>query len=121
MELIHLEYTDVFDNNASKKIVFSKYLIKKEFNEKSLFVVLVDGESMQPMINHRAVIVADLSQKELESDGIYLLYYGDKMWVKRYNKQDETFISINPLYSHLVYQKDDIYLVAKVLLTFTNL
>lgn len=119
--MLNLEYTDVFEDNKTKKLVFSKHLIKKKFNEKSLFALLVDGESMQPVINNRAVIVADLSQKELESDGIYLLYHGEKMWVKRYNKKDDTFISINPLYAHLVYKKEDIYLVARVLLTFTNL
>jgi phage repressor protein C with HTH and peptisase S24 domain len=121
LETINLEYTDVFENNKIKQLVFSKHLINKKFNEKSLFCILVDGQSMQPVINHKAVIVADLSQKKLESDGIYLLYHGDKMWVKRYNQQDDTFISINPAYSHLIYKKKDIYLVAKVLLTFTNL
>ncbi len=77
MHTINLEYTDVFDGNKIKKLIFSQHLINKDFNKKSLFALLVDGCSMQPVIN--------------------------------------------PNYSHLVYKKDEIYLVAKVLLTFTNL
>lgn len=121
MNTINLEYTDVFDDNKLKNLIFSKHLINTSFNEKSLFALLVDGCSMQPVINNKAVIVADLSQKELEDESIYLLYYDDKMWVKKYHQKDDTFISINPDYSHLVYKKEEIYLVAKVLLTFTNL
>lgn len=76
---------------------------------------------MQPVINHRALIVADLSQKELIDKAIYVLYHGSKMWVKRYDIKSKSFVSINPKYSHLVYAKEDIHLVARVLLTFTNL
>jgi len=115
---IHLEYIDIFENNRKKQLVFSKHLINKEYNEKSLFALIVDGESMQPLITNRAVVVCDLSLKELEDEAIYILYHGDKMWIKKYNQKDETFISINPKYTHLVYQKEDIYLVGKVLIDF---
>ena len=76
---------------------------------------------MQPVINDRAVIVADLSQKELVNDKIYLVYYDEKMWVKKYDENKELFYSINSDFSHLIYPKDDVHLVAKVLITFTNL
>ena len=121
MESIKLEYTDVFDNNKNKELVFSKHLINKEFNLKSLFALLVDGESMQPVINHKAVVVTDLSQKELINDGIYLVYYENKMWIKKYSLEKESFYSINPKFKHLVYKEKSVHLVAKVLLTFTNL
>jgi len=120
MSLIKLEYVDVFDENKTKDLVFSKHLIKKDFNEKSLMALLVDGESMQPVINDKAVIVADLSQKILIDESIYLVYYENKMWVKKYNLKEEKFVSINPKFSHLVYCKDDVHLVAKVILTFTE-
>lgn len=120
MDLISLEYTDVFDDNKTKEVVFSKSLLKKSFNEKSLMALLVDGKSMQPVINDRAVIVADLSQKELQDDAIYLVYYENRMWVKKYDLKSEEFVSINSDFSHLVYKKDEIHLVAKVILTFTN-
>jgi len=121
MSTLTLEYTDVFDNNKTKELVFSKHLIKTQFNEKSLFTLVVDGKSMQPVINDRAVIVADLSQKELVDGGIYIVYYEDKMWVKKYNKKNRLFISVNPDFSHLMYTVSDVRLVAKVLLTFSNL
>ncbi len=119
--MINLEYTDVFDNNKIKKVQFSKHLIKKDFKESSLFAVLVDGKSMEPVINHQAVVVADLSNKTLENDDIYLVYYDNKMWVKRYNLKNQSFFSINPDFSHLIYKKEEVHLVAKVILTFTNL
>jgi len=119
--MINLEYTDIFDENKIKKLFFSKHILNTEFNEKSLFAIIVDGKSMQPVINHRAVVVTDLSLKELLNDKIYLVYYEEKMWIKKYDKEKEIFFSINPDFSHLVYKKDDVHLVAQVLLTFTNL
>lgn len=76
---------------------------------------------MQPVINDRAVIVADLSLKGFLNDKIYLVYHEEKMWVKKYDNKNEIFVSINPDFAHLVYKKDDVHLVAQVLLTFTNL
>jgi len=119
--MITLEYTDIFDEHLTKELIFSKHLIKNDFNEKSLFALIVDGKSMQPVINDKAIIVADLSLKELVNEKIYLVYYEEKMWVKKYNSKSQIFVSINPDFSHLVYKKDDIHLVAQVLLTFTNL
>ncbi len=121
MDIIRLEYTDVFDENKVKELVFSSHLIKGKYNQGSLFPLMVDGKSMQPVINDRAVIVTDLSQKELKDEAIYVVYYGDKMWVKRYKEDDKTFVSINPDFSHLVYKKDEVHIVSRVLLTFTNL
>ena len=121
MSIINLEYTDVFDDKKIKKLTFSKHLLNSHFKEESLFALLVDGKSMQPVINHKAVIVADLSNKELEDEKIYLLYYGNKMWVKKYSLKNKNFYSINPDFSHLVYKEDEVHIVAKVLITFTNL
>lgn len=121
MNNISLEYTDIFDDKKIKELIFSKHLINREFNEKSLFVTIVDGKSMQPIINDKALIVSDLSNKKLENEGIYLVYYENKMWVKRYDEKNKNFFSINPNFSHLVYKENQIHLVARVLLTFTNL
>ncbi|MDC0933861.1 S24 family peptidase [Arcobacteraceae bacterium] len=121
MDMIHLEYTDIFDENKTKELVFSKHLVKSQFNEKSLFPLIVDGKSMQPVINDKAVIVADLSLKELAHQKVYVVYYEEKMWIKKYDSKREVFVSINPDFSHLVYTKDEVHIVARVLLTFTNL
>ncbi|RXJ68581.1 peptidase [Halarcobacter ebronensis] len=121
MENINLEYTDIFDDNKVKKLSFSKHIIKSEFNEKSLFALMVDGKSMQPVINHKGIIVADLSQKTLIDEAVYLVYYENKMWVKKYIQKNKTFTSINKDFSHLVYKENEVYVVAKVLISFTNL
>jgi len=119
--MIKLEYIDIFDKSKKKELIFSKHLLNNDYNEKSLFSIIVDGKSMQPVINDRAVVVADLSQKELEDGKIYLVYYEEKMWIKKYDEVKKIFVSINPDFSHLVYKKDEVHLVAKVLITFTNL
>lgn len=116
-----MEYTDVFDENKIKKLTFSAHLIKKEFSSKSLFALIVDGKSMQPVIKDRALIVMDLSQKDLVGEDIYVVHYEGTMWVKKFDLENETFISINPDFSHLVYKKEEVHIVGKVLITFTNL
>lgn len=121
METISLEYVDIFDENKTKKLLFSKHLLKESFNKNSLFANIVDGKSMQPLINDRAVIISDISNKNLINNGVYLVYYKDKMWVKKYDQMGELFYSVNPEFSHLVYHKNDTHIVGKVLLTFTTL
>lgn len=76
---------------------------------------------MQPLIKDRAVIVMDLSQKKLIGEDIYVVHYESKMWVKKFSSKDGTFVSINPDFTHLVYKKDEVNIVGKVIITFTNL
>jgi len=124
MELISLDYSEIVDNQVTnKKLEFSSYLIKKQYKLESLFVSKVEGKSMQPKINDNALVVSDLSQNEFVNDSIFLVFYENKMWIKKSEIIDgkEYFISINPDYSHLVYKKDEVRIIAKVLLTFTNL
>ncbi|PPK62087.1 S24 family peptidase [Malaciobacter marinus] len=122
MDILTLDYVDVFDENRSKKLSFSKELLDENIKESSLFVLRVDGKSMQPVINHKALVVADLSQKDIKNEKIYIVYYNNKMWIKKaLIKQNKTvFVSINKDYSHLVYEFKDVHVVAKVILTFTK-
>ncbi|SKB27853.1 S24 family peptidase [Malaciobacter marinus] len=122
MDILTLDYVDVFDENRSKKLSFSKELLDENIKENSLFVLRVDGKSMQPVINHKALVVADLSQKDIKNEKIYIVYYNNKMWIKKaLIKQNKTvFVSINKDYSHLVYEFKDVHVVAKVILTFTK-
>lgn len=124
MSIIKLEYHEESSNGAKKKFLeFSKQLLKEPYALKSLFVIKVDGQSMEPKINHNALVVADLSQKEFEEDAIYIIYYENKMWIKQAKQKEgkKVFVSINPNYSHLVYEIKDVRVIAKALLTFTNL
>ncbi len=124
MSTINLEFSEIIDNKVEKRdICFSSSLLKEPYTLSSLFITKVDGQSMQPVINDKALVVADLSQNEYIDNGIFLAYYEDKMWIKKAKsvENEEFFVSINPDYSHLVYKKEDVRVIAKVLLTFTNL
>lgn len=113
--MIKLEYKDIFDNNKTKELLIKKQSISEEYSEKSLFALIVDGKSMQPNILDKEVIVVDLSQKILLDEKIYVVHFEGKMWVKKYDETSQNFISINPEFSHLVYNKDEVHIVGKVL------
>jgi len=124
MSLISLEFSEIIDGKVKKRqIEFSSSLIKESYSLSSLFITKVDGQSMQPVILDEALVVADLSQNEYIEDGIFLVYYEDRMWIKKAKdiSDGKYFVSINPDYSHLVYKKEEVRVIAKVLLTFTNL
>ena len=124
MNTIKLEYHQEIDLKIVKKeLEFSKDLLKQPYALESLFVIQVDGKSMQPHINDKALVVADLSQKEFENNKIFLVYKDDRMWIKKAKIIDnkEYFVSINPDFAHLVYEKKDTRIIAKAILTFTNL
>ena len=124
MDKITLEYhQDIKGKTEKKELVFSKYLLQTPYTLESLFVIQVDGKSMQPLINDKALVVADLSQKQFEDEKIFLVYKDNKMWIKKAKiiENKEYFISINPDFSHLVYEKESTRIIAKAILTFTNL
>ncbi|HEY9190558.1 MAG TPA: S24 family peptidase [Sulfurovum sp.] len=121
MDTIKLEYHQIIDENAVRKeLEFQTDLLKVPYSQKSLFVSTVHGESMQPLIKDRSLVVADLSQKEFEDEGIFLIEKDENMWIKKASNIDNKafFVSINPDYSHLVYETDDCRIIAKVLLHF---
>ncbi len=92
MENIVLTYIDIFDDNKEKTLEFSKYLLEDEVNKDSLFVLRVDGESMKPVINDKALVVVDLSKKQLLDGKIYIAYYENKLWIKKVIFKMESFI-----------------------------
>ena len=123
MSLVILEYVDVLGGKNEKKVLkFSMDLLPEPVNKESLFVIKVDGESMQPVIKDRALVVADLSQRVVEAEGIYLVYQNNSMWIKQAKQEDTgmTFISINKAFSHLVYNEVEVRVVAKVVLSFST-
>ena len=123
MNTIKLEYHQEIAGKIQKKeLEFSKELLQTPYNLTSLFVTQVDGKSMQPLISHKALVVADLSQKEFEDEAIFLIHKDENMWIKKASliEQKEFFVSINPDFSHLVYKKEDCRIIAKVLIYFEN-
>jgi phage repressor protein C with HTH and peptisase S24 domain len=105
-----------------KVLQFSADLLPEPVNIGSLFVIKVDGESMQPVIQDRALVIADLSQATVEDKGIYLVYKDHRMWIKQAKQEDAgmTFVSINTAFSHLVYNETEVRVVAKAVLSFST-
>lgn len=123
MNTIKLEYHQEIDKKIVKKeLTLKKELFKTPYTESSLFVSKVDGKSMEPYIDNKSFVVADLSQQEFEDNAIFLIYKDERMWIKKASiiKRKEFFVSINPDFSHLVYEKDDCRIIAKVLLHFKD-
>lgn len=124
MPLITLNYVDTLDADNEKKVLkFSTDLLKEPVNKDSLFVIKVDGESMQPVIMNRTLVVADISQREIKDGCVYLVYYDNKMWIKKAEQKlnEMIFVSINEAYSHLVYKEEEVRVVAKAVLSFNTL
>ncbi|MCL4433046.1 MAG: peptidase [Epsilonproteobacteria bacterium] len=124
MENITLDYFEHVNGEFEKKeLIFSSFLINELYAIKSLFVIRVEGQSMEPLIQHDSLVVADLSQKYFEDDRIFLIYKDDRMWIKKASLIDDKqyFVSINKGYEHLVYELSEVRIIAKALLTFTSL
>jgi phage repressor protein C with HTH and peptisase S24 domain len=124
MDKITLEYhQDINGKIQKKELEFSKYLLKTTYTLESLFVIQVDGKSMEPFISNKALVIADLSQKKFENEKIFLIYKDNKMWIKKalIKENEELFVSINPDFVHLVYKKEDVRIIARAVLTFTSL
>lgn len=121
--MIDLDYSEIVgDEVISRRLTFSSHLIKRDFRVESLFVSKVDGRSMEPLIDDRALVIADISQRDFSDGDIYLIYKDNAMWIKQAFVADgeRFFISINPDYKHLQYRFDDCRVVATVLLSFKN-
>jgi phage repressor protein C with HTH and peptisase S24 domain len=123
MNVIKLEYHQEINNKIIKKeLEFQEDLLKVPYSRNSLFVSKVQGESMQPYIMDKSLVVADLSQKDFANNSIFLIYKDNNMWIKKAKtiENKDFFVSINPNFSHLIYEKDDCRIIAKVLHFFEN-
>ena len=60
---------------------------------------------------------------EVKNNSIYIIEHDKQIWIKKakITKTENKFISINPKYLHLEYKFEDVRIIAKALLTFTNL
>ncbi len=117
--MISLEYVDVLGDGERKFLEFSENLLQSPIKRDSLFVMQVDGKSMEPKIQNGSLVVVDLSCKIPKEDGIYIIVYDSKTWIKSF--KSSTFISLNQDFSHLIYDASEVRIIAKVLLTFTQL
>lgn len=124
MSLIELEYAIIVDNRVEEKVLaFSKDLIKVSYKRESLFVIKVEGESMQPMIMDNSLVVADLSQDNIIHDAVYIVTENNNTWIKQacINNDEITFVSINKVYCDVVFKEEEVKVIARAILTFTSL
>lgn len=79
------------------------------------------GASMEPTIKHRDPLIVDVSIREFVGDGVYLLAWDDMLYVKRLQAFDPErleMISDNPMHKDRVVLREDIYIMAKVLMVW---
>ncbi|WP_263264053.1 LexA family transcriptional regulator [Pseudomonas sp. RIT-PI-S] len=79
------------------------------------------GSSMEPTIRHRDPLIVDVSIREFVGDGVYLLAWDDMLYVKRVQAVDPErleMISDNPRHKDRVVLREDIYIMAKVLMVW---
>lgn len=124
METIKLKYYEKVGNKIKEKeFQLDKQLLKNKYSKQSLFISRVEGNSMEPIIKDKSLVIADLSQKNFEENNIFLISKNEKMWIKKaiVKKNKKFFISCNSKFRHLKYEINDCRIIAKVLLYFNNL
>ena len=121
-KIIKLSYYD-FEKNKKEELEFSSSLIKEEFDESSLYLIKIKGESMQDLIMDDSLIVASLKIGKIKNNSIYIIEHNKQIWIKKAKITDteKKFVSINKNYLHLEYKLGDVRIIAKAILTFTNL
>ena len=111
------------DNIMKKELTISPSLLREPYSKESLFVIQIKGNSMEPKIQDDALVIADLSQRLTNHGDTFIVEYDKKLWIKEVKIEDDRcyFVSINPDYADLIYSADDVRVVAKALLSFTQL
>lgn len=89
---------------------------------KNLHIVVASGDSMAPTVNDGDIVIIDSSQKEIRSDAVYSLCYGDSVYLKRVQRHPNghvLLISDNPRYSPMeLGDQDSLTVVGRVVLAF---
>ena len=83
------------DEKAEAVIAFARYWIKNKFyaSAPNLRAMEVDGDSMEPTINHGDIILVDQSRKT-PSSGIYVIRIDDTLVVKRIQRKPDHIIKV---------------------------
>ena len=95
--------TFVNDERIGADLMFRRDWIQRELktNHDNLFILSADSDSMDPTINHDALLIVDKSIDRIITEGIYILRRGDTILIKRIRKLSEDtieLISDNPAY-----------------------
>ncbi len=93
----------VNDERIGADLMFRKDWLHRELksNPENLFILSAESDSMEPTINHDALLIVDRSIDRIITEGIYILRRGDTILTKRIRKLSEDtieLISDNPAY-----------------------
>lgn len=96
----------------TEHMIFSKDHLKRitgKSNADGLFMVYVEGDSMEPTIKNGDLIMVDTTKK-IVTNGIYALSHMDMVYVKRLNRQIDHIdvISDNPKYDKMTMRPEDV-------------
>ena len=93
----------VNDERIGADLMFRKDWLHRELksNPDNLFILSAESDSMEPTINHDALLIVDKSIDRIITEGIYILKRGDTILIKRIRKLSQDtieLISDNPSY-----------------------
>lgn len=88
-----------------------KWLQFRGFREKALVIVWAKGDSMEPTIHNNDTLVINTDRKNLSDGNIFVLRYGDNLWVKRVQTRADSclLISDNHLYPPIEIPHSDLH------------
>ena len=96
---------ETFVNNEKigADLIFRRDWLDRELksNPDSLFILSAESDSMEPTIQHDALLIVDKGIDRILTEGIYILRRGDTIIIKRIRKLSENtieLISDNPAY-----------------------
>lgn len=78
---------------------------------KHLQIISSTGDSMEPTITNRSLVIIDTNQTALRSDGVYCLRVDDELYIKRIQRDIDgtlTMLSDNPLYQPRTIKRSDL-------------
>ncbi len=95
--------TFVNDEKIGADLIFRRDWLDRELNSNpdNLFILSAESDSMEPTIQHDALLIVDKSIDRIITEGIYILRRGDTILIKRIRKLSENtieLISDNPAY-----------------------
>lgn len=116
----------VYDENTVKNIKISSAIINIKTGDKVCFINAT-GNSMQPVIDDRDLLLIDLSNKDFIDEGIYVVRLENTLLVKRLQKIPNgiVLISDNPQYAPITLNSDnfnenDAAIIGKVISVIKN-
>ncbi|MBE2275788.1 MAG: helix-turn-helix transcriptional regulator [Rhodobacteraceae bacterium] len=87
---------------------------------RDLSIISVTGDSMEPLLRHKDVVMIDHTKTNLDWDGVFVLRFGDALHIKRVSRGTRgtvLILSENPAYPPREVPRDEIEVVGRVIWT----